>query len=980
MIAFGCFTLAACSQGGGSNGFAAIGALGNPHAVIAGVVSKGPVAGAQVCAKAIDPAGTPQSQIGTCVQTDSAGAYSLDLGTYAGAVLLTATHGTYTDEASGVPVTLDASAGTTGLHSAISAVASGPNTAAITPLTEVAYQVAMQSRGLNSGGILAAQTLVQTNFSVPDIVGVLPIDALHVPANPDPKALAYALAQATISQYVLDQSGSGVTLASALSTLTACLATQASSSCGSGSSSLGIALMAAQTHFTAAAGHPGYASIALNLATFGTTSGSGSGSTGSSGLPLNLLAGSSIGSGTVLDGPASVALIPDPASVTVDAAGNVYVADSFSATIRKVSVQGSVTTIAGVAGSHGYGDGPGASAQFSSPSAIAFGAACNCLYVSDTANNVIRSVSLSDNTVSTFAGLAGNNSPVTVVGGAVQSGDGAYATFNTPGALAVDGSGNVWVHDISGYSFIREITPTPGGPTPSNTTTIAGGNSWSYARQHVTDFDGQGFSAGFYYPSGLAYDAASGNILVADTYDNAIRSITPAGMVTTLVAASGAYLATSTTTTSPGTRDTPTYVFALNTPKGIAADGNGNVFVVDGTGAIDAFSAGNGAVTLAPAGTVSGPAGAAWSAAGQLIVSDTSRYDIAALAPTGGPLSNLAGFTSQGSADGTGVAGKFTFPYGLCFDAAGNAIVMDQGNYEIRRVTPTGAVTTLAGSPANAYGFSVGSGAAAQLGVVQGPSFDAASGKVAFADTYNHVIETIDLSTGTVAVLAGPPPGDPNASQPGFVDSATGVPAQFYSPAAVAADGTGNIYVADTSNNAIRKIAANGVVTTVAGPPPGSANAGQAGFADGAGLTAAMFNAPSGIAADGFGNLYVADSGNNAIRKIDASGNVTTLAGPLPGSASAGQSGYADGTGAAALFTNPTALTTDASGNAYLIDQTGQQIRKVTPTGAVSSIAVQSGNAQGLPVIRTSPTGIAMFGRNLYLTSGNGVVYLANVP
>ncbi len=527
------------------------------------------------------------------------------------------------------------------------------------------------------------------------------------------------------------------------------------------------------------------------------------------------------------------------------------------------------TTFAGPVGGPGTADGTGSVARFWIPLGVATDSAGN-VYVAELGNNTIRKITPAG-AVTTLAGLRGQG---------FADGTGSAARFNNLKGVATDSGGNVYVADCD---RIRKITPA------GVVTTLAGGGSG----------DGTGSAAGFGCAFGVATDSG-GNVYVADFLGNTIRKITPAGVVTTL-AGSG----------SAGSADGTGSAASFNLPRGVATDSAGNVYVGDsGNNKIRKITPTGVVTTLVGAGVFYGPSGVSTDSGGNVYVADTNNQTIRKVTPSG-VVTTLAGSVLViGSADGSGSAARFFNPQSVAVDGSGNAYVADTDNDTIRKITPAGAVTTLAGVagvrvlPEN-YLSADGSGSAARFNRPFGVGTDS-SRNVYVADTFNHTIRKI-TPTGVVTTLAGFP------LLAGHADG-TGSFAHFAYPMGVATDGAGNVYVADSSNATIRKITPAGVVTTLAGSatdPPGSA--------DGTG-SAARFGTPLGVATDSAGNIYVADAGNDSIRKITPAGVVTTLF-----------------TSVTNLIQGPQGLAIDSSGNIYVVD-TSSRVQKFTPGGMITTV------------------------------------------
>ncbi len=653
----------------------------------------------------------------------------------------------------------------------------------------------------------------------------------------------------------------------------------------------------------------------------------------------SVLAGMTGGRGNA-DGPLSAARFYVPSGIAFDGSGNAYVADSGNLTIRKITISGMVSTLAGESGMRGFKDGSGAAAQFNGPNSVAVDGEGN-VFVADFGNHTIRKVS-PDGIVTTLAGKAGETGDA--------DGQGGDARFHYPAGVAVDTAGNVYVTDVVNQT-IRQITEQ------GEVFTLAG------SRGLVGSTDGSGPAARFNRPMGITLDR-EGNLYVADTGNHLVRKILRGGAVTTMGGKAG----------SPGSADGLAADSKFNEPYGVAVNESGDVYVADsGNHTIRIIHAAGTVGTIAgrvgeaecrdgsgPDARFSKPVGLAMDHTGHLLVAETGSFALRKLS-TDGTVSTLTGRPlSSGSADGMGELARFKEPSGLAVDRQGNVYVGDYNNYTLRKISPGGMVSTMAGA-AGIPGIEDGQGSMARFSKLGGVAVDAV-GNVVVTDTDNFTIRRIN-GEGTVSTLAGrayvqgDTDGTTNArfrrpkgialdgggnayvvgvgavrkitpagvvstlagknSVGGSADG-TGPEARFNLATATAVDIAGNIFVADTLNHTIRRVSQAGVVTTIAG------KAGEWGSADGLGLEA-RFNHPCGVAVDGQGTLFVADAGNQTIRRLKPDGRVSTIGGQV------GQAGHTNGIAGAALFSNPQELAVDLAGNLYLADMDNNAIRKGIP-------------------------------------------------
>jgi sugar lactone lactonase YvrE len=628
---------------------------------------------------------------------------------------------------------------------------------------------------------------------------------------------------------------------------------------------------------------------------------------------LDLLAGRPGGPGWV-DGTLSAAHFAEPWALAGDGKGHLYLADRHI--VRTIDLGArTVTTLAGNHRAAGARDGTGTDAAFNTPGGIAF--VGKTLYVADTENHALRAVDVESAAVSTFAGSLG-------VPGAIDA-VGEGARFREPEGLALDGRGRLFIGDTDNNTIRALATSTLAVTTVAGTPETAGTT------------DAVGAAARFNKPKGLAVDG-SGHLYAIDGVNESVRKIDTA------------------------TRAVSTLARFATLPQGLAMDGDDVLAALgdhrlvriapDGTVRVLAGRAGAKGFVDGPGvdARFSAPAGLWNDGAGTLYVADSGNAVIRAVSLAASTVTTFAGERSSGADDGAGSVARFAGPQGLAVDAHA-VYVADTGNHTIRKIAfPSGEVTTLAGVP-GVPGTADGSLTEARFHQPQGLALDGARELLFVADTQNRVIRQVDLHDGKVTTVAferkvgevfagfDAPSGlavdeehlyasdyknqvvvayDRKKGKfsilaghygvPGRADGA-GASAAFYGPVGLSLDGRGGLFVADNLNETIRKIdLATGVVSTVAGHPVTPGNS------DGVGASA-RFHYPVGVAADGAGDVFVTDSFNDAVRRIDlSSGNVTTVAGtsdaagvdfgPLP-----------------AQLTKPSAVALTPSGGMVLVSE-----------------------------------------------------------
>lgn len=637
---------------------------------------------------------------------------------------------------------------------------------------------------------------------------------------------------------------------------------------------------------------------------------------------------STVAGGYLGDGrPATSASFVLPVAVAYDVQGNIYVSDGYNCRIRKINSAGVISTYAGT-GICGYGGdgGPAISAMLS----YSYGAALDGhgnLLVADTGNNRIRRIT----PAGVITTIAGNGT----FGYSGDGGNALQASFAAPSAVSADPMGNIYVADEANY-VIRKVD------SAGIVHTVAGNHSYGFSGD-----GGQATSAQISFVAGVLADR-SGNFYIADTGNKRVRKVDSTGKITTY-AGNGSFGNTG----SGG----PATSASIGQPEGLLLSG-GKVHISTGANIWDVTLAtqiidlvagnsdgtvgfnGDGKSALSTA--FSGPWGIATDRSGDLIVADSGNNRVRRISRSSHVVTTIGGgyigegvrATEASLNDDLGSASH------IAFDPPGNLYIADIANHRVRKVSPAGMITTIAGTGIGGYSGDGGPATAATLNFPAAVAVDG-NGNIFIADSGNAVIRKVDNS-GTITT---------------FSDVA------LYGAPALAVDVAGDIYAAD-GLWAVWKITPDGSSSIVAGI------VGDIGYnGDGIPATQAWLSEPNGVAVDREGNLYISDCFNSRVRKVDARGFISTIAGN--GTAGfAGDGGPADA--AMVYFTEDVAL--DTRGNLYIADTFNSRIRMVNSTDIIQTMAGTGNfgyNGDNLPATQTNlePTALAI---------RNGAVYLSD--
>ncbi|GAC1578808.1 MAG: hypothetical protein NVS3B24_11670 [Candidatus Dormibacteria bacterium] len=507
---------------------------------------------------------------------------------------------------------------------------------------------------------------------------------------------------------------------------------------------------------------------------------------------------------------------------------------------------------------------------------------------------------------------------VTYAGGSVGDGRQATDAISAAEATATDGAGNVYLADFS-KSLVRKITPD--GVIHA----FAGNQSFGYAGD-----GGPATAATLAYPRALAVDAA-GNVFISEEGNGRVRKVDSAGMISTFAGGN---------TYGPLGDGGPATSANLSSPAQIAFDTAGNLFIVDRghsrvrkvapSGTISTV-AGNGTAGYggdggqATSAMLNYPYGVAVDGAGVIYIGDTENNRVRKVQPSG-VISTIAGNSTAGASGDGGPAALALLnnPWHLSLDGAGDLAIADSRNGRIRVVVPSGTIDTVAGTTANRNNPVNGQPATSMYIGFTTEGLYERNGDMLIPVPNASVV--VRIHSGLVTIIAG------NLTCCFLGDGGQAAQTSLGAPRTGAVDAAGNLYIADTNNGRIRRVDVNGVITTVAGHDCGSYYGAYSG--DGGPATAACLSLPQGVAVDAAGNIYIADTYNGRIRRVDTAGKITTIAGR-------GGWGYSGDGGPAtdALLNGPWSVALDGAGNLLVAEYLGARVRQVSPTGTISTFA-----------------------------------------
>jgi uncharacterized protein (TIGR03437 family) len=627
---------------------------------------------------------------------------------------------------------------------------------------------------------------------------------------------------------------------------------------------------------------------------------------------LTLAAGNSRPGFSGDGGPATAAQLNTPQGLAVDSQGNLYIADQVNNRVRMVTPQGVIGTVAGngkLGQPRFLGDGgPATSANLNLPGGVAVDRSGN-VYIADTGDNSIRKVT--NGIISTIAGngFGGDVGDTLLASGSV---------LLQPEDVFVDSSGNVYIAD-TGNAAIREITASTGiinfiaGACTITSTSTDTNTGETCAIGYAGD-GGLANAGGLVEPFAVVVDS-TGNVYIAEPTDGRIREVsTVKGNIDINTIVGNGTLGFS------GDGGVATAA-ELDRPTGVAIDGAGHIYIADSLnnrirvaqagGNIGTF-AGNGGYSYSGDGgpatgaQLNAPHGVAADSAGNYYIADSGN-NVVRKVSAGGAITTFAGNGKAGFGGDGGAAtsAQLNGPQGLVVDSAGDVYIADTGNSRVREVSG-GTINTVAGSGTPGYSGDGGAATGAKLYSPVGLALDA-KGNLYIADTNNSAIRKV--SNGTISTVAG------NGVQGYSGDGGPALSAQLNDPQGVAVDSAGNLYITDTLNYAIRQVSPNGNIATIAGN-------GVAGYSgDGGPASQAQLTYPTGIAVDSGGDVYFGDAGA-AVRKIYASGTISTIAGN-------GSIGYTGDGGPAtgASLDGPTGIALNSNGDVYVADSANNAVR-----------------------------------------------------